>query len=295
MESVKKDVRKALEVMEGDLLTLFEPAFHSHSTIYSATNEKISSEKYKDILRNKEKILSVIGSGDQILNSILFGSKDITGFDISRFTGYYLKLKVAALKSLQYDEYLSFFSCQSKNRFSKGLYEKTIPYLDSDTEFFWTIIFNYSKDKLVGIPNLFVTVSSENFKNNNPYLESKDKYDLLKSKMNDIDLNLIYGDIFDLVHILPDKYSLVNLSNIVDYYVNEILCENNSIMDIYSKEKLISFLRSVPIDENGVILMYSMKDFISRLIVKDSTTSEIEFEEYDINGRHKLILSRKRK
>ncbi len=79
------------------------------SGIYRFTNEVMSSKEYKDAITDKEKILSVLSSGDQIINSILLGSKEIEGFDISRFPKYYLMLKLAALKGLNKKEYLDFF------------------------------------------------------------------------------------------------------------------------------------------------------------------------------------------
>lgn len=295
MENVKEDVRIAQHVIEGDLLIIFEPTFHSHSIIYPSTNEKISSPIYKDSLKNKEKILSVIGSGDQILNSVLLGSKQITGFDISCFTGYYLKLKIAALKSLNYHEYLSFFSCQSKNRFSKKIYEKIIPYLDSDTEYFWSSIFSLYDAKVIGFSNLFVMVNSKKFKLNNPYLESKEEYELLKSKIKDIDLKLICKDIFELVNELTDKYNLINLSNIVDYNIKGSMVGNIVRIDSQSKNKLNSLLNKLPMEDEGITLMYSMDYNIARMIDVILTSNEMEHEEYDVDCFHKLILSRKRK
>lgn len=295
MENVKEDVRIAQHVIEGDLLIIFEPTFHSHSIIYPSTNEKISSPIYKDSLKNKEKILSVIGSGDQILNSVLLGSKQITGFDISCFTGYYLKLKIAALKSLNYHEYLSFFSCQSKNRFSKKIYEKIIPYLDSDTEYFWSSIFSLYDAKVIGFSNLFVMVNNNKFKQNNPYLESKEEYELLKSKIKDIDLKLIYKDIFELVNELTDKYNLINLSNIVDYNIKGVTVGNIVKIDCRSREKINRLLRNLPMEDEGITLMYSMDYNMARMIDVILTSNEMEHNEYEIDCFHKLILSRKRK
>ena len=63
--------------------------------------EIINSRAYIDCLVDRKKVLSTIASGDQILNSILYGAKDIEGFDISVFPKYYLNLKIAAIKNLK--------------------------------------------------------------------------------------------------------------------------------------------------------------------------------------------------
>ena len=57
--------------------------YNLSSGIYRGTNEMISSKEYTSFITNRERILSVIASGDQILNSILLGSNDVEAFDIS--------------------------------------------------------------------------------------------------------------------------------------------------------------------------------------------------------------------
>lgn len=72
--------------------------FHNTSVIYRTSNERICD--YIEYLKNKKKMLSVIASGDQILNSILVNSFNIDAFDISAFPKYFLKLKMAAIRAL---------------------------------------------------------------------------------------------------------------------------------------------------------------------------------------------------
>ena len=57
-------------------------AFHNTSVIYRTSNERICD--YIEYLKNKKKMLSVIASGDQILNSILVNLSNII---------YYLEYK----------------------------------------------------------------------------------------------------------------------------------------------------------------------------------------------------------
>lgn len=295
MEEVKKDFEMAQNLIEGNRYDWFGSVFNSYSTIYPSTNERISSRLYKSLLKGKEKILSVIGSGDQILNSILLGSKDITGFDISRFTGYYLKLKIAALKTLNYKEYISFFECDNKNRFSKKLYDRIINVLERDTEYFWSNIFSRYDTETLEYCKLFAPIEGKSLKRNNIYLESRRKYDLLKSNINDIDFNIIYGDIFWIVHSLEGKYDLVNLSNIMDYELRYEMVGEHAVIDEHTKDKVNRLLKKLPLDENGIILMYCMRHYLAQKMTESLNTDEIESKEYDIEKMHNLILSRKRK
>lgn len=81
--------------------------FSNTSQIYIKSNERI--DDYIKYLRNKKDVLSVIASGDQIINMVLNGSKNIDAFDISVIPKYYLFLKLGALKCLTREQYLDFF------------------------------------------------------------------------------------------------------------------------------------------------------------------------------------------
>lgn len=70
--------------------------FISTSAIYRFTNEDIKS--YFHHLQNKQHVLTVIGSGCQILNGILAKTKYFDCFDISIFPEYYLYLQLAPYK-----------------------------------------------------------------------------------------------------------------------------------------------------------------------------------------------------
>ena len=75
--------------------------YHDNSFIYKFSNEMISY--YQKYLENRKKALIITASGDQILNSILSGTYDITSCDISRFPKYFFELKKAAILSLTKD------------------------------------------------------------------------------------------------------------------------------------------------------------------------------------------------
>ena len=81
--------------------------FINTSSIYRFTNEDITS--YYHHLENKDKVLTVIGSGNQVINGILAGTKNFDCFDISIFPEYYLYLNIAAIIALNKDEYLKYF------------------------------------------------------------------------------------------------------------------------------------------------------------------------------------------
>ena len=70
--------------------------FHNTSAVYKVTNERMKD--YQKYLKNRKRILSVIASGDQILNSVLDGTREVDAFDISDYPKYFMYLKIAGIK-----------------------------------------------------------------------------------------------------------------------------------------------------------------------------------------------------
>lgn len=140
-----KDV--AQSIVRGNYSNLNgKNTFHSESFIYKKTNEKLN--EFIDLLLNKDKVLSVIGSGDQILNTLLTKPSKIDAFDISVFPKFFLKLKIASIKSLSRDEYIKFFFSTTEtflDEYYDDLYfDKIRKELDIEAEDFWTYLFQYN-------------------------------------------------------------------------------------------------------------------------------------------------------
>lgn len=160
---------------------------HSSSFIYKMANEDVSI--YKDYLKNSKRILSVISSGDQIIESITSEKKIIDCFDISKYPKYYLMLKLTALKALKKEDYVKLFI------------ESPLTTLD---EYYDDLYYENIRK-----PNDFIYKSLS-------YLKDENYYKLRKNIEN-AELNFYEGDIFTLVSSLTSKYDLVYLSNIIDY------------------------------------------------------------------------------
>ena len=135
----------AQEIVRGNYINLDKnDSFHKESFIYKKTNEKLN--KFFDILMNKDKVLTVIGSGDQILNTLLTNPTRVDAFDISVFTKYFLKLKIAAIKSLTREEYIKFFFATTETTLDEYyddlFFDKIRKELDEETREFWEYLFN---------------------------------------------------------------------------------------------------------------------------------------------------------
>lgn len=246
MNDVYDDIRWAYNIIDGKNAFKVRDSYHNHSFIYKFSNENVNS--YFKYLMNRNQVLEVISSGDQILNTILAGSYNIDAFDISCFPKYFLNLKLAAIRSLTREEFIDFFVNDNYlfDDYYDDLFDLIKVNLDNNDKMFWDRLFNFYDWSNIYNSLLF---SSETYSlgkviNNNKYL-TDDSFLLLKDLIPKINLNTYTCDISDLVSKLGCSYDLVNLSNIIYY------------MDLDKYGKLIN---NVPLTTDGVVISYIYKD-----------------------------------
>lgn len=255
--SIQEDVQLAQEI--ASMKKHQSILFTNGSSIYKTTNENIKHPNYLKHIRDKESILSVIGSGDQIINCILFGTTKIDAFDISRFPKYYLELKLAAIEYLSYEEYLEFF--YGKNSFDRNNYKRIVDSMNTPYKDFWenvatTKLFsNGPKPREIYDSPLFTGEGSlDTALRVNPYL-TKENYELAKKRIREISITYHTGDIIKLAPTLKGKHDFVNLSNIGSYH-NDFLIEYPKEMKVECEWKKL--MKSFPLNPNGEVLSYLM-------------------------------------
>ena len=138
---INDDIKVAQKIVSHSKSNVSEKPYHSNSFIYRTTNEEIS--KYQFLLENKDSILSVIASGNQILNNIFAGGKNITGFDISTFPKYYLNLQIGALEVFNLDEFIKFFYEDIEDSEYDDMYDLIHPFLDKETKLFFEVFLHF--------------------------------------------------------------------------------------------------------------------------------------------------------
>ena len=246
-------IRNALNLANDKMMNCHEVSEEAGKFfwIYPFTNENING--YIDMFDLKEKSLLTVGSsGDQAINAILKGCKDITLLDINPFTKYYFNLKKAALLTLTYEEFCKFFCYidypkvfkYNYNAFNYDGYnklKKVLNKLDEESYLFWDTLFDVCKAndvrrKLFSNDEDRVSV----VKGINPYLKNKNNFNETKIRIKNINPKFIKGDIFKIK--LEKTYDNIFLSNIGTYYSLE---DNKLLVD-----KLVNNLNI-----NGKMLM----------------------------------------
>ena len=195
-----------------------DKTFTEHSFIYKKTNERL--QDILDIFSDKDKILCVIGSGDQILNALLNRPRKIDAFDISIYPKYFLELKIAAIKTLTREEFIDFFindiNYKKEDYYDDLFYEKIIKELDGDVRDFWKYLFDFNDWYDIYNSMLFSTepVIKEYALVQNKYLNEEEYYKL-REILKTTKINYIQSDILNLD--IDDNYDLIYLSNIIQY------------------------------------------------------------------------------
>lgn len=262
------DVKVARQIVAGKRVNFIDGTiYHKESIIYKKSNERI--EAYYHHLQDKEKVLSVIASGDQVLNCILGGSKIIDLFDISVFPKYFLFLKIGAIKALSREEYLEFFYGNIDRSLEyEDLYNKIRLCLEPNIREFWDGLFNLFEWKDIYNSSLFMyeDLSIKKIVKQNKYLGIR-AFNKLKKVIDDVKFTTIEGNIFDIASTFKGKYDLVYLSNILFY----------SDYELYKK-----MIKKFPLSKDGIVISYlhSTSDLIKEVF----NDKRITFEEYKPYG-----------
>lgn len=252
MVDVEKDLHDAYELIAQEDYIPGLP-YSLVSPIYKGTNENMNCNGYIDALSNNRRTLSVIGSGEQILNALYYDSMNIDAFDISRFPEYYLKLRIGAIKALNYHAYLDFF--YTTDSFDQEKFDRVMKELDSETRYFWESANNKAKGSRRLFKSHLFSVKhpdSNDAVMRNPYLVDEEAYNNLKRKIGNSNINYYNETIYTLAPRLDTPYDFVNLSNIAEYSYQHF-------KDLPKYEPLRAFgnfVKNLRITENGKVLNY---------------------------------------
>lgn len=220
IDSFDQKLKWAIDLCEGKYVD------RNFVRIYPFTTENISGYINNFDLKNKS-LLTLGSSGDQVLNSAMFKCKDISVLDICPFTKFYFYLKKAAILTLTYDEFLSFFCYinfpktfeNNKDVFKKEVFLKlkqTLRLLDYKSFLFWDDLF-YCYNPITIRTSLFERDEDKHFilKATNLYLSSDLSFNSCKMNIKNINPEFIIGNVENVK--LYRNYDNIWLSNLGQY------------------------------------------------------------------------------
>lgn len=259
---------------------------------YITSNEHLDS--YMRHMKLKDSTVATVGSsGDQALNALYYGSKDVTLIDGNPYTRAFVEYKIAMIKNFSYREFWNILYNQNTSRlFSWKTYSKISHDLSQPVRNFWDRIMLeqsagkdsiYNPDQLVPayiyyrICHDYAEKSSTFYKNSFAYKKLQNI--LLKGDYN---LTFINSDVFDFDNKLDDKYDNILLSNIMTY------CNYNK----YSK--FLSRLSDLKLNPNGEI-QYNYKYGIAnhKLFCLETSPRKNKVKIRYCNGDYAYFLTKK--
>ncbi len=236
-----------------------EKPMKNKGAMYIYATEMIK-EYYSFFDMEKKSILTICGSGDQVLNALFLGAEKVTGFDINIHSKHMLNLKTASILSLNLKEFIKFFGDKKINvGFDYRTYNKTRENLDNRTkEFFDNLYkkFNFDGEELSKSYYFRerAGVQERNVKEFNSYLKNKKSYLKIREILKKQKIDFVLGSVLEIPFLIKnEEYDIINLSN-VQNYVCLNLSEEETVKCFY--KKVILPLSNL-LNKEGIIFYYT--------------------------------------
>lgn len=233
MNDLKNDIDKAIEIVSYSSSRFNKMT--NHSRIYQNTTENVKGYM-KYFKGNNNSSLVPTSSGDQLVEAIICDYDDITCFDINRLAKYFVKLKIAAISNFSKSEYIKFMY---DDMFNEEMYNYLKYYLDNDTRLFWdTLIKMFGRNRIKYL--LFRRLAATNNSHigtdfyrycayNYTSLFDDNNYRKVQNRIDNVNIDYVDSDIVDLPDKLGFKYDFINLTNIYQYYNQDIFSGNDKV------------------------------------------------------------------
>lgn len=282
--NVREAIEKTIEFLNQSCYSLIRPEFSKYSGVYSFSTENLSYLE-KINLEGKD-VLTVTGSFDQALNLVFEGAKKICNFDTNVNTVFFAYLKLAAVKSLSYQEYLNFFF--GENKMDYGIYQRLLPYLPTSVAEYWNHIYELFSNDGNALMNSRLLEKPSSIKNTilgNPYLYNEDNYERTRFRLNEVEISFEEKDILEIGEG-RDLYDVMLFSNIESYLVSDCFSE-------MKEQEYIDFVEnkaSKQLKEGGVIQVayqygYKTKIKVTGSFLKRLLNTKFQFQKLDYLDR----------
>lgn len=228
----------------GGFINTCNSTFNRQKPIHRQTDEPFEEYLKKEDIENKD-VLTIVNSGDFLIHILNNHPKSVSTFDINIFAKYYQDLKIAAILTLNYQEFLDFF--YGKNALNEKSFKKVLSILPIEIKNFWESIIKIYDSKTILNSNLFLqkTCSKELAIKYNSYL--KNEIEFLKTKENVYLANYAFHNLnYNNLNELVKKFDTIFIGDLLD---DLTLCK--------SLKKVIESMKTCAINncrENGVVI-----------------------------------------
>jgi hypothetical protein len=229
------------------------------SPMYIYASEMVSSYYSRLNLKGKA-VLTISGSGDQVIDAFFSGAKRVVGFDVNAQAQHILRLKIAAINALSYKEFLMFFGTAKYDAtFDRALYIKLKQSLGGRTrDFFDSLYIFYNGDGRKLAKSSFFNQRSHPTSVTSivSYLKNEKNYLKMKKFARSVRMEFIRCNVATLAsspRMKGERFDIINLSNVPNFFVSRLK----------SKDRIMSFFDDVllrlrkHLNNKGKIFYYS--------------------------------------
>lgn len=188
---------------------------------YITSNEYLCAFMHKKDFEGK-RVATVGSSGDQLLNALYLGAKDVTLIDANKFSRAFSEYKIALIKNLPFDTYISILRTPQLKLFNLDLYRRISQDLSKPVQEFWDRLFmEYDTDSITANPLSFYSelIQDTAMIGGSAFTHSEEAYNHLQDTLRkgNFNLDFITADVFEFDNKLKGKFDAILLSNIYDY------------------------------------------------------------------------------
>jgi hypothetical protein len=276
-DKLKREINSTINIIERDDVLLYltnqiNGVTHFNdgvvcAPVYLFATEYISG--YNSNFNKMDSYLTVGGSGDQVINAILKGAKEIDVFDCNPLVKRAIALKVASIKSLDRDKFIKYY-----DTFLYKFFDMIKSNLSETDLAYWSSLYEYAEAKDI-YEQLFAYKKNdmdEVIRRNN-YLMNQE-YDKCQKLINDVHINYLDADFYNLEkYIKNKKYDAINLSNIYEYIVYNNF-DNEGIVNAFYKYVMDNLYTRL--NDDGKIMLsylyafsYKAKEYVEELYKKN--------------------------
>ena len=202
--------------------------------IFGFSNEDLQ-HLFSHLPVQDKRVATVGSSGDQVLNAIDYGAKEVTFIDGNPYAIPAVELKLSAIKNLSYDEFMEYWT--HDGLLNHKFYSKISHDLSEDTKMFWETLLLETGDAGKEVLERFSHAGS--FRRTNKldikpfpimaygseFYRDPKRYNELKAKMPQCKVECIHADLSQFGQVLHGKYDAILLSNIFDYVDKKEFCK----------------------------------------------------------------------
>lgn len=249
--------------------------FAEYSRSYLFTTEYINRYLRENSF-NKDKALTILGSGDQIFNLVYLDVFNIDAFDINKLNYYNFYLKYAFILNLSFKEFKSLEHIISKDQYLP-IFMNYLELCKNSMPFYVyryykeLVYYEYSLNKSNGLRNLYLP--SHTFFSSNLYLENENNYLKLQQKLKELKLRIYFDDISNIPKLVDGNYDLIILSNISDYLGSD------KPLTLEEFKNYINTFKEL-LKKDGLLINY-LYGLRSKFVIQNST---VRLEDLEINN-----------